>query len=123
VRHFVSIVVVVAGLALTIHAALAHAALRHAVPSAGATLDRSPDELTIEFSEAVVQARVELTLTAEGGRSVDLVEPEAQPATGTLVRRVIGARLAAGTYNVFWRVISVDGHWTRGDYSFEIKSN
>ena len=77
--------------------------------------------MTIKFSEAVDQARVELKLTAEDGTAVDLIEPEAQPATGALVRREIGAKLMAGTYNVFWRVISVDGHWTRGDYSFEIK--
>lgn len=112
---------VVAALALTAGSAFAHAALRHAVPSAGAELANSPDELTIEFSEAVVMALVELKMTDESGRQIALAAPESEPAAGPLVRRQIGAPLAPGAYNVFWRVQSVDGHWTRGDYSFDVK--
>ena len=40
---------------------------------------------------------------------------------GTTFSRAITQPLGSGTYKVRWRVLSKDGHWTRGDYYFSVK--
>ncbi|MCE9523345.1 MAG: copper resistance protein CopC [Alphaproteobacteria bacterium] len=107
-------------LVVTAGGASAHAALRHATPAAGTVLSEAPVEITLEFSAAIDVARAELKLTREAGDPIALRAPENAPLTATTLRKSIDAALAPGVYRIFWRVISVDGHWTRGDYTFEI---
>lgn len=100
--------------------ASAHAALRHAHPSAGEELAAAPVEISIEYSTGVDLAQAEIHLTDAAGTEIALAKPEGEAATGeTLVRR-IATTLAPGTYAVRWRVLSIDGHWTRGDYTFVV---
>jgi len=100
--------------------ASAHAALRHAHPSAGEELAVAPVEISIEYSTGVDLSQAEIHLTDAAGAEIALAKVEGEAATGeTLVRRISGT-LAPGTYAVRWRVLSIDGHWTRGDYTFEV---
>ncbi|MEQ1864553.1 MAG: copper resistance protein CopC [Micropepsaceae bacterium] len=112
--------VAIAAITLVAHA---HASLKHASPYAGAVLAASPQELQLEFGSAVQLDRVEVSLTGEGGYPIDLIEPAADARTGqsAVVRRVLARPVQSGTYHVFWRVLSADGHFTRGDYSFEVR--
>ena len=103
--------------------AYAHAALRHAVPAAGAVLDVTPDELSIEFSENIDLTAVELELRDTIGKAIELKSLDGDKKSAIIVRRTIGAKLAPGAYAVRWRIRSIDGHHTRGSYSFEVRSS
>ena len=102
--------------------ASAHAALRHAHPSAGEELAVAPVEISIEYSTGVDLTQAEIHLTDASGAEIALATIEGEAASGeTLVRRIAGT-LAPGSYKVRWRVLSIDGHWTRGDYAFVVTS-
>jgi len=102
--------------------ASAHAALRHAHPSAGEELTVAPVEISIDYSTGIDLTQAEIHLTDATGAEIALTKVDGEAATGeTLVRRITGT-LAPGTYNVRWRVLSIDGHWTRGDYMFVVMS-
>ncbi|MEQ1754989.1 MAG: copper resistance CopC family protein [Micropepsaceae bacterium] len=107
--------------ALSASEAFAHAALLHASPSAGQTLSVPPKGISIEFSTKVDLSKMELHVTAPSGTELALVAPELQTGMSTTVIRGFKSALAAGTYSVRWRVFSVDGHWTRGDYTFTVE--
>lgn len=99
----------------------AHAALRHAAPAAGETIDAAADTLTLEFSTDVDLTAVELTLHDAAGKDIDLKAADGDAKSGTIVSRTLKAPLPAGTYEVKWRVLSIDGHHTRGSYTFDVK--
>jgi methionine-rich copper-binding protein CopC len=80
-----------------------------------------PDEIDLEFSEAVVWARVELRSGAEDGPLVQLAGSERLASPSTMVRRPIVGVHKSGSYDVSWRVLSVDGHVTSGAYAFEVE--
>jgi methionine-rich copper-binding protein CopC len=102
--------------------ASAHAALRHAHPSAGEELAVAPAEISIAYSTGVDLTQAEIHLTDAAGAEIALAKPEGEAATGeTLVRRISGT-LSPGNYKVRWRVLSIDGHWTRGDYTFVVSA-
>ncbi len=116
---FVTLVLAVA----TAGTASAHAALRHAHPSAGEELAIAPVEISIEYSTGVDLAQAEMHLTDASGAEIALAKVEGEAAAGeTLVRRISGT-LIPGTYAVRWRVLSIDGHWTRGDYTFVVTAS
>ena len=103
-------------------AAHAHAALRHADPAAGAVVEAPTAKLTLEFSTEVDQTAVELSLSDATGKEIELQSADATAKMSTLVTRAPKTPLAPGTYLVKWRVLSIDGHHTRGDYTFDVKA-
>lgn len=106
---------------LTTASAFAHAHLQQQIPAADSTVSVSPQALTLTFSEGV-----ELSFSG-----VTLSGPQNKPvATGKLARSdgnkaqltlPLNEPLAAGEYTVEWRVVSVDGHKTKGQYHFSVK--
>jgi copper resistance protein C len=101
--------------------ALAHAHLKTPVPADKSTVATSPQALTLTFTEDVEPAfsGVEIrnaqnqVMPAEKARLNDkqhdqLIIPLSQP-------------LPAGSYQVNWHVLSVDGHKTKGSYAFSVK--
>ena len=120
IRPILSIAIALVLAVVSAGTASAHAALRHAHPSAGEELSATPDEIRIEFSTGVDLTQAELHLTDASGAEIALAKVEGEAAAGeTLVRR-IATTLAPGSYMVRWRVLSIDGHWTRGDYTFVV---
>ena len=107
--------------ALAVAPVFAHAALRHATPAAGEIVETAP-KITLEFSADVDLTAVELSLRGANGEDVELEPAGDDATTGTKVARKPKAPLPPGTYQVKWRVLSVDGHHTRGSYAFEVKS-
>lgn len=106
--------------ALSAGEARAHAALLNAIPGAGQVFDTGPTEIRIEFSTEVDLAEVELHVADASGAELKLLAPESGPAFGALVVRRFVDTPTRGDYTVRWRVFSVDGHWTRGDYAFHV---
>lgn len=106
---------------LTAAGALAHAHLQQQIPAAGAQLVASPQTLTLSFSEGIEPAFSGVTVTGPQQHAV---------ATGKLTRSAdnpaqvtvpVAETLPPGEYTVAWHVVSVDGHKTKGQYTFSVK--
>ena len=111
---------VTVSLALLVSATIAHAHayLDHASPRVGSTVKTSPSEVRIWFTQPLepkftsAQVRSSAgTVVASGG--VDGADPK------QIVIRVNA--LPAGSYKVFWKVLSVDTHRTEGSFGFEVR--
>lgn len=106
---------------LTAAGALAHAHLQQQIPAAGAQLAASPQTLTLSFSEGIEPAFSGVSVTGPQQHAV---------ATGKLARSAdnpaqvtvpVAETLPPGEYTVAWHVVSVDGHKTKGQYTFSVK--
>ena len=99
-------------------AAHAHAFLDHASPRVGSTVATAPRELLLWFTE-----KLEPTFSTVEVRNAQgaVVSSKAQVAgsDGTELRVPLKA-LPAGTYQVIWRVLSVDTHRTQGNFTFHV---
>jgi copper transport protein len=117
----VALVAAVAALALPA-AAFAHAALLRTTPSASGTVNTSPKQLTLTYSEAVEPRFAIVSVTNAGAEQQTAGPPARAPANpDTLV--VPLKKLAEGWYLVWWRVISADGHPVRGAFTFAVGPN
>jgi len=105
-----------AGIALSRPApADAHAFLINSSPLPGARLARPPQQLTLQFSEAVVSSAVRISVRTADGSRVSLPHPLAH---GSVVDQPFPAGLR-GIYVVSWQVVSADdGHLTDGEFAF-----
>jgi methionine-rich copper-binding protein CopC len=113
--HFVATVAV----GIPAMAALAHAFLNQAVPPVDGTVETSPKEIRLTFSEGVEPRFSGIELATSDGRAI---------ATGPAIRDAGDDKqlvlavplLAPGRYRVSWHVVSVDTHRTEGAYSFAV---
>lgn len=94
----------------------AHAVLLSVEPSDGARLDRSPDEIRLDFNEPVAPARVRV-LDQSGS---EVAGPDRAVAHGTMVHIALPPVLPDGGYVVSYRVVSLDGHPVLGSAVFVI---
>lgn len=100
-------------------AALAHAHLNRAMPAPGSVQAQPPKEVTLSFTEAL-----EAKFSAIEVRDAKGAAMQTGPATlvsgDTAQLRVPLKDLAPGTYKVIWRVLSVDTHRSKGEFSFKV---
>ena len=108
-----------AGFALLPAAAFAHAQLDHASPAVGSTVTQAPKEVSLWFTEALEAKFSTIEVRDAQGTAV-----QAGPATlardNAAQLRVPLKALPLGTYNVIWRVLSVDTHRTQGNFTFRV---
>lgn len=99
--------------------AFAHAVVVSSDPAAGASLAAAPAKVTIRFNSRLDHGRSRLLLIgAAGEQQVLAIEPDSDPT-------VLEAPVAAagpGAWRLRWQVLAVDGHITRGDIPFTIRS-
>lgn len=109
---------ILAGLALASLAPLAaaHAFLDHASPRVGAEVHGSPAQVTLSFTADIEPAFSRVSVTDAQGKQLDRGDKQVEGST----MRVSLPPLAAGTYRVRWRVLSVDTHVTEGDFTFKV---
>lgn len=100
--------------------ALAHAMLDHAVPAVGGTVQASPGELQISFTEGVVAAFSGAKLATAEGAAIPTGKAAVDPASPNVLRVPIGQKLKPGVYVVTWHVVSADTHHTSGSYKFTV---
>jgi copper transport protein len=120
-RALVTALVVAAALALPA-AAWAHAALLKTFPAASAEVNTPPAELRLVYDEVVEPRFAVVSVTDAAGH---------QEVDGAVHRSAANAyeldaplrRVPEGSYLVFWRVISADGHPVRGAFTFEVGPN
>jgi copper transport protein len=94
--------------------AAAHAVLISSTPAQGERLLKSPQSLSLRFSEAV--SRVDATLVSSEGVQQKLKTV----ANGGDVRVELPGLLADGAYALMWRIVSEDGHPVSASVVFSI---
>jgi hypothetical protein len=114
-------IVVSLALAMVASPAFAHALLQKAVPAVGGTVDASPTEIRLKFSEGVEPSFSGIALTTEAGAAVPIGKPSVDPADSSVFIAPIPAALKPGVYTVTWHAVAVDTHKTQGSFQFTIK--
>ena len=102
-------------------AALAHAHLTQQNPAANAQVTASPQALTLNFSEGVEPAFSGATLTGPQNEQIKTGKATRNEQDKTQLIIPLAQSLETGKYTVDWHVVSVDGHKTKGQYSFSVK--
>ena len=100
-------------------AAWAHAFLERADPRVGSTVHAAPAVVRLWFTEQLEPAFSSVQVVTDTGQRVDKGDAQVDPAAPKQLR-VSLPPLAAGTYKVRWRVLSVDTHVTEGTFSFTV---
>ena len=100
--------------------ASAHLALRRAEPAADAVLQRSPDAITLWFTQRPQLGFSRITLSGPAGAIPAGTLGTVVADTGNALRLPVSSALPAGTYTVIWQTASADGHPIRGMFRFTI---
>jgi methionine-rich copper-binding protein CopC len=97
----------------------AHAFVDHAEPPVGGKVKQMPQEVRIWFTEKIEPAFSSIKVFDGSGKQIDKGDTRADPANQALLHLSLPP-LKAGTYKVVWRVVSVDTHVTKGDFTFQV---
>jgi methionine-rich copper-binding protein CopC len=97
----------------------AHAFLKDADPGVGSSIQTSPGEVRIRFTENIEPAVSSIQVFDASGKEVDKRDLHLDRSDHALLHVSLPS-LAAGTYKVVWRVVSVDTHVTNGNFTFWI---
>ena len=99
---------------------LAHANLLRSSPAANASLQSTPDEIRLWFTEPVEPNYSGFTLLDKSGNPVTTPKSQTESADATQVFIKFDS-LPNGLYTVTWRAVSAaDGHATQGSFAFGI---
>ncbi|HEY0213476.1 MAG TPA: copper homeostasis periplasmic binding protein CopC [Paenirhodobacter sp.] len=98
---------------------LAHAHLGALVPNADSTV-ASPEQIQVTFTEPLNLRLSTAMLMDAAGAHIATGAPVLLADGMTLVLPVTKP-LASGKYQVMWNILSVDGHKTKGSYSFSVR--
>ena len=97
----------------------AHAFLQRAEPSVGSTIQTSPSEVRIRFTENIEAAFSSIQVLDASGKEVDKRDVHLDRSDHAMLH-VSLPRLEPGMYKVVWRVVSADTHVTNGSFKFRI---
>jgi copper transport protein len=119
-RRAVALVFVIGALvALDAAPAFAHAVLVGTDPVSGASLNRAPKTVTLQFGETVEASLGAIRVFDQRGTRLDVGAPFHPNGAGREVSAHLPS-LRAGSYVVTWRVVSGDSHPVRGAFTFRI---
>ena len=97
----------------------AHAFLKRAEPAVGSTVQASPSEVRVLFTEKIEPTLSSVQVFDASGREVDKQDVHLDRLNHAVLH-VSLPPLEVGSYKVVWRVVSVDTHVTNGSYSFRV---
>jgi methionine-rich copper-binding protein CopC len=97
----------------------AHAFLERSDPPVGGKVHSAPAAVRIWFTEAIEPRFSSIQVFDATGKQVDKKDTHLDPSNRSLLQ-VSLPRLGAGSYEVVWRVVSVDTHRTNGDFTFQV---
>lgn len=100
--------------------AMAHAHLKQQTPTAEEIMTTSPAEISLKFSEGIELQFSKITLSTNN-TPIETGALTLDKQDNTRLIAPIITPLAAGKYSVIWNVVSIDGHKTKGNYSFSVK--
>jgi copper resistance protein C len=117
--RYLSVLANLAQLLCVVSSAHAHALLDHANPRVGSTVAAAPAELLLWFTQKLEPAFSKVEVRDSNGARVDEGHAEVDPANASLLRVPLKP-LPSGSYEVRWRVLSVDTHTTEGRFRFNV---
>ena len=100
--------------------ASAHDELIASDPAVDATVETLPEELSLTFSAALIDAPegTAVVVTDAAGNTVS--DGAAEINGAILTQPLVTDAAVAGEYRVQWQVVSSDGHPTEGEFSFTV---
>jgi copper transport protein len=118
-RLLVFVALVAAVIGLTAAPASAHAVLEGTEPGAGATVEQSPKQIVLSYSEPVEASLGAVRVYNARADQVDVGDAH-HPNGKASVVAVDVPELDDGLYVVTWRVLSADSHPIQGAYTFTV---
>lgn len=100
--------------------AQAHDTLLESDPADGATLETSPEAITLTFSADVLEVSPLVRITDESGEQLAEITPSVD---GPVATAALEEPLPAGTSTVQWRVVSSDGHPIEGTFEVTVEQD
>jgi len=91
-------------------------------PRVGWTIPSAPAKVTIWFDGGLESGFSTITVYNSAKQQVDKNNSRVIGTDGTVLEVDLPA-LTAGSYRVYWKVLSKDTHVTEGDFSFSIATN
>jgi methionine-rich copper-binding protein CopC len=98
--------------------AFAHATVKSTIPASGSVVNRSPDNVFINFNEP---ARLTSVVVSEAGKADRKLE-FTPPSGSTTTVRIPDPRLGAGRNEIKWKALSKDGHPISGSIIIVMKA-
>jgi methionine-rich copper-binding protein CopC len=99
---------------------LAHAKLIRSQPGPFEVLDSAPAEVQLWFNERLEDEFNAIDVMDPAGRHVETGSAQVNPRDRTNLLVRLG-NLSPGSYVVYWRILSLDGHPARGRFIFTVK--
>ncbi|CAD6553996.1 Protein YobA [Paraburkholderia kirstenboschensis] len=99
--------------------AFAHGRLESATPSAGSTVDTSPESLRLTFNEDLESSFSTIKVVDASG-AFATKEKAKVDSSNARVLTVTVPKLVSGSYTVQWAVMTHDAHKTKGTYTFAV---
>jgi methionine-rich copper-binding protein CopC len=93
----------------------AHAMLDHASPAVGSTVNSSPGQVTLYFTQGLEPKFSGGEVRNAAGARVD----HGKGISGNIMQLSVGS-LPPGRYTVTWHALSVDTHTTQGSFGFQV---
>jgi len=109
-------------LVVTTNSAIAHCWPIEQFPGAGAVLDEAPAMVRIRFNQPIQVGASRVFVDQIGGARIQ-TSPSSSPQTEADVLVVSLPKLTPGRYRVHWTAVTLDGHESHGDYSFDFQEN
>mgnify|MGYP002377032711 CR=1 FL=1 len=106
---------------MSLQQAFAHAHLKDQLPAEGAAIEQAPESITLNFSEGIEVNFTKVNVIGPNNQAVKTGKASLDPSNNTRVIIPVETKLSTGKYDVQWSVVSVDGHKTKGSYSFTVK--
>ena len=100
--------------------AQAHDTLLESDPADGATLETSPEAITLTFSADILDVSPLVRITDENGEQLAEITPSID---GPVATATLEEPLPAGISTVQWRVVSSDGHPIEGTFEVTVEQD
>ena len=100
--------------------AQAHDTLLESDPADGATLETSPEAITLTYSADILEVSPLVRITDESGEQLAEITPSVD---GPVATATLEEPLPAGTSTVQWRVVSSDGHPIEGTFEVTVEQD
>lgn len=95
----------------------AHATPQQQTPGPGQVISSGATTVNITFDSQIEPVFSTLKVTDQRGRQVSRGKGS---VSGSTLRTSL-PKLSSGSYQVYWSVVSNDGHRTQGSYSFSVR--
>lgn len=97
-----------------------HFALEKSAPEADASVEASPSEVRVWFTQEPEEGTVSIGILEAEDAGVHVMDAAQDPEDPTVFFVQLHGALAPGTYTVSWRGMGADGHVVRDTFQFSV---